>query len=136
MDQFLGSVWSNCLWSKEDSICWENTVWIVTKMIIQILFYVVSCMELAMGIWQFSQLNQNEISWIRYLLWGFFVIYVFMMLQNTYTAKEKLIFSIMMIFGMILYWCTGINTGIKAPIYIMAVKGIDCRYLAKGFLLQ
>lgn len=104
------------------------------KKIIQILFYVASCMELAMGIWQFSQLNQNEISWIRYLLWGFLVIYVFMMLQNTYTAKEKLIFSIMMIFGLILYWCTGINTGIKAPIYIMAVKGIDCRYLAKGFL--
>lgn len=103
------------------------------KKIIQILFYVASCMELAMGIWQFSQFHQSGISWSRYLLWGFLLIYLLMMFQNTYTAKEKLIFSIMMIFGVLLYWHTGINTGIKAPIYIMALKGIDCRYLAKGF---
>lgn len=87
-----------------------------------------------MGIWQYTQFRQSEISGARYLLWGFLVIYVLMMLQNTYTTKEKLIFLILMIFGVLLYLNTGINTGIKAPVYVMAVKGIDCRYLAKGFL--
>lgn len=104
------------------------------KKTIHILFYVASCMELAMGIWQFSQFNESGMSWSRYLLWGFLLIYLLTMLLNKYTAKEKLVFAIMMVFGVLLYWNTGINTGIKAPIYIMALKGIDCRYLAKGFL--
>lgn len=102
---------------------------------IRVAFIVASCLELAMGIWQYSQFTLADLSLIRYLLWGFLLIYVFMMLQNTYTIKEKLLFFIMMVFGVILYFKTGINTGIKAPVYIMAIKGGDCRYLAKSFLI-
>ena len=31
MDQFLSSVHYDCLWSEEDSIYWENVVWIISK---------------------------------------------------------------------------------------------------------
>lgn len=29
MDQFPGSVWNDCLWSEEDSVCWEIAVRVV-----------------------------------------------------------------------------------------------------------
>lgn len=100
-----------------------------TKM--QVLFYIASCLELAMGM---IEMCNYEFPLKRIILWGFFLVYFMNMLCTEYTRTEKVVFAIVMVLGIILYINTGINTGIKAPVYIMALKGVDRKCLCKCFL--
>lgn len=70
----------------------------------------------------------------RIILWGFFVVYLINMWGNEYTKTEMAVFAATIILGVLLYANTGINTGIKAPVYIMALKGMDRRKLLQCFL--
>lgn len=99
--------------------------------LIQYLFIIVSSAELFMGI---LRMCNYELPHKRTILWFFFFVYFICMLANKYSKKELLIFAFTFIAGVCLYINTGINTGIKAPVYIMALKGIDKRKLLQCFL--
>ena len=94
-------------------------------------FIVASCIELAMGI---VEMCNYEFSKKRSVLWVFLFIYFINMLMNKYVKAEKISCVIVFILGILLYANTGINTGIKASVYVMALKGIDSKKLLKCFL--
>lgn len=98
---------------------------------IQTAFIVASCVELAMGI---LEMCNFEFPMKRIVLWGFFFVYSLNMITNKYVKREKIAFAIVFILGILLYANTGINTGIKASVYVMALKGIDSKKLLKSFL--
>jgi hypothetical protein len=91
-----------------------------------VLFIIASCVELALGI--LKECNY-ELPGTRFILWGTLFVYLLMMCCNRYTKKELLLFAVFTSIGMVLYVSSGINTGIKAPIYILALKGVDCKKL-------
>ncbi len=95
-------------------------------------FIAASCFELAMGI---LDMCKYEIPMKRIILWIFFFFYLLTALRNQYTKMEKGIFAISLILGGIMYVKTGINTGIKAPVYMFALKEMDIRSLFKSFLI-
>ena len=101
--------------------------------ILDYIFILVSCEEMVLGI---LHLCKYEFPIKRYLLWGFLLVYLLKAMMNRYSRREKIIFAALMVLGGILYFQSGINIGIKAPIYIFALKGIDIRKLFKGFLLS
>lgn len=98
---------------------------------IRVAFIGVSCLELVMGI---LEMCNYELPLKRIILWGFFVVYLINLWGNDYTKAEMAAFVVTIILGILLYANTGINTGIKAPVYIMALKGIDRRKLLQCFL--
>lgn len=104
--------------------------WIV---ILDYIFILVSCIEMVLGI---LYLCKYEIPDKRFILWAFFAVYLLKALSNTYSRNEKLIFLVTIVIGCLLYFKTGINTGIKAPVYIFAMKEVDKEGLFKGFLLS
>lgn len=91
---------------------------------IEMLFFAVSAAELVMGV--LSQCNVT-LPFSRYILWCFFVVYIIVMLKGHYSYKEKLVLVGLLIIGTILYMKTGLNMGIKAPVYIYALKNVDIR---------
>lgn len=102
-------------------------------MVLEKFFFIVaSCMELALGM---LEMCKYEFAARRILLWGFFFIYVLAALRNKYSQKEKLVFSVTMLLGGLLYLHSGINTGIKAPVYIFALKGMDQKKVFRYMLI-
>ena len=98
----------------------------------KIVFIIVSCLELAMGM---LEMCKYEFPAKRVILWGFFFIYVVTALRNKYSRNEKLVFGVTMLLGGLLYIHSGINTGIKAPVYIFALKGIDIKKLFRCMVM-
>lgn len=96
------------------------------------VFILASCMELALGL---LKMCHYEISIKRFVLWGFFAVYFMVACTNHYSQKEKAVLMVSMLMGILLYVNSGINTGIKAPIYIMALKKIDIRKLLKWMIV-
>lgn len=96
------------------------------------LFIFASCVELAMGM---LEMCRYEFAAKRIILWGFFLIYLLTALKNKYSGNEKKIFFIMMLLGGLLYIHSGINTGMKATVYIMALKEIDIRRLFRYMVI-
>lgn len=103
------------------------------RVILDHIFILVSCIEMVLGI---LYLCKYEIPHKRFILWGFLAVYLLKALSNTYSRNEKLIFIATIVIGCLLYFKTGINTGIKAPVYIFAMKEVDKEGLFKGFLLS
>lgn len=101
---------------------------IITK---ENLFISASCLELALGI---LQMCQYEISPRRFILWGFFVVYLAVACTNHYSRTEKIMLVISLGLGLLLYIFSGINTGIKAPVYIFALKEINIKKLFQWML--
>lgn len=97
-----------------------------------ILFIVTSCLELAMGM---LEMCKYEFPAKRVILWGFFFIYVFTALRNKYSRNEKMVFCVLMLLGGLLYIHSGINTGIKAPVYIFALKEMDIKKLFRCMVI-
>lgn len=96
------------------------------KKYIASVFIIVSCLELTLGI---IHECKYEIPGRRVILWFFFLIYVIAACCSQYTKTEKLILAVLLLIGVMVYYMSGINTGIKAPIYIFALKGIDVKRL-------
>lgn len=101
---------------------------IITK---ENIFISASCLELVLGI---LHMCQFEISPRRFILWGFFAVYLAVACTNHYSRTEKLILGICLLMGIFLYMASGINTGIKAPVYIFALKEINIRKLFRWML--
>jgi hypothetical protein len=95
------------------------------------IFIIASCLELLMGLLKECD---YEFPFARYVLWGCMIVYMLVMCRNAYTNKEKAIFLGIMCIGVILYISSGINTCIKAIIYIFALKKIDKRLLYRCLL--
>jgi hypothetical protein len=111
-----------------DSKWWRIKV----KKYIVVLFMIASCVELALGILKECDF---ELSGARFVLWGSLLIYLLMMCCNSYTKKELALFAVLMCMGVALYVSSGINMGIKAPIYVFALKGVDCKRLFRWITL-
>ncbi len=95
------------------------------------LFISASCLELALGI---LQMCQYEISPRRFILWGFFVVYLAVACTNHYSRTEKVTLVLCLVMGVLLYMSSGINTGIKAPVYVFALKEINIKKLFQWML--
>lgn len=96
------------------------------------MFILASCLELAMGM---LEMCKYEVPGKRIVLWGFFILYLLTALRNKYSWKEKIVFAIMVLLGGLLYIQSGINTGIKAPVYILALKAIDIKKLFRYMVI-
>lgn len=96
------------------------------------VFILASCMELALGL---MGMCQYEIPIKRFVLWGFFCVYLMEVCTNYYSRKEKGVLMVCIFIGILLYVNSGINTGIKAPVYIAALKKIDIKRLLKWMLV-
>lgn len=96
------------------------------KKYISSVFLLVSCLELALGI---IYECKYEIPGRRAVLWIFLLVYGVMLCCSHYTKTEKLLLIALLFVGAMLYCASGINTGIKAPIYIFALKEIDIKRL-------
>ncbi len=97
------------------------------------IFILISCLELSIGL---LQMCQNEIPFRRFILWGFLGIYAAVLVTNHYTGKEKILLGASLVMGILLYLSTGINTGIKAPVYLFAMKEIPVRKLLKWMTIS
>lgn len=95
------------------------------------IFIFASCTEIGMAL---VEMCQYDFCIRRFLLWGFFAIYLWVASAGHYSSREKLFLIICMIIGIPLYLSSGINTGIKAPIYIFALREIDRSKLFKWML--
>ncbi len=102
------------------------------KDILLIMFLIASSIELALGVLDMCSVKLAETRW---LLWGFLGIYALQMVTNKWSWKELACLFGLLVMGGMLYWSSGINTGIKAPIFIYALKGMDRKVLFKSYLL-
>lgn len=102
---------------------------VIGKKYLYVLFIIVSCIELSLGV--INECTLTGLPWTRFLLWGFMLVYLGVLLSNyrLYTYREKVLFIILLVIGTVLYVESGINTCIKAAIYIFALKGVDVRKL-------
>lgn len=88
------------------------------------LFIAVSCMELFMGLLRMCQVT---LPFSRYVLWIFTVFYAAVAASRQYSKRQKALFLILMVFGILLYIKTGLNKGIRAVFYLYAMKDVDMR---------
>lgn len=99
-----------------------------------LLFILVSCMELALGI---LEINNIVLPYTRYILWFFFGIYFILFcldfLHNR--ISEKILSIIAILIGVISYICSGSNMFLKMTVYFFAMKRINKHLLIKGMLI-
>lgn len=88
------------------------------------VFLVVSSAELFMGVLGMCNVI---LPMSRFILWGFLAVYAAIALMEHYSRREKLIYGALLLFGVMLYINSGLNAGIKAPIYLCALKNVDVR---------
>lgn len=98
----------------------------------EIIFYTVSSAELIMGL---LDLCNVVLPFSRYMLWFFFLVYTVVMLRGHYSNKEKLLLVGLLFIGVLLYMSSGLNIGIKAPVYVYALKNVDIKKYCKITLI-
>lgn len=99
------------------------------------LFLGAAGVELVMGL--LFQCNIN-IPYARYILWGLFGCYLFAaagQIVEKRNTDKLIILVIAEIIGVLVYANTGINTWIKAPVYIYALSGIQKKKYCKMSLV-
>lgn len=92
------------------------------------VFLVVSSAELFMGVLGICNVI---LPMSRFILWGFLAVYAAIALMGHYSRREKLLYGVLLLFGVMLYINSGLNAGIKAPIYLCALKNVDVRKYCK-----
>lgn len=93
-----------------------------TKDIISTLFIIAASAELVMAILDECRF---EVPYSRYILWGFLVIYGLKVMCNLYSIHEYAILALVIAVGMINYKCAGMNSVLKAGIFLFALRGED-----------
>lgn len=88
------------------------------------LFIAVSCVELFMGLLRMCHVT---LPLSRYVLWIFTMFYAAVAATRQYSKKQKVLFLILIVFGILLYINTGLNKGIRAVLYLYAMKNVDRR---------
>lgn len=96
------------------------------------IFFTVSSAELIMGLLDICNVI---LPFSRFILWGFLVVYTVVMLMGHYSNKEKLLLAGLLFLGVLLYINSGLNIGIKAPVYLYALKNEDIRKYCKISLI-
>lgn len=96
------------------------------------IFIAVSCMELFMGLLRMCRVT---LPFSRYILWAFTLIYAAVAAVRHYSRLQKLLFVILLAFGVLLYHNTGLNKGIRAVFYLYAMKDVDMRKFFKSMLV-
>lgn len=103
------------------------------------VFLLATAIELAMGLLFQGEIN---IAFSRYILWGLFACYV--LAAADYTIKEKDIKRLVVLIiaetlGVLVYVNSGMNIGIKAPVYIYAMSTVskekNCKILYAVILI-
>lgn len=92
------------------------------------IFLTISCAELVMGLLGICNVT---LPMSRFILWGFLLVYAAIVLKGYYSRSEKLLLGVLLVFGALLYINSGINTGIKAPLYLYALKNVDIKKYCK-----
>lgn len=95
------------------------------------IFITVSCIELFMGLLRMCQVT---LPFSRYILWGFTLVYAAVAATKQYSRRQKVLFVVMMAFGILLYINTGLNKGVRAVCYLYAMKDVDMRRFFKSAL--
>lgn len=104
----------------------------LNKNVIFTMFVLASNAELALGVLDMCSV---KIPGTRFFLWGVLGIYGLQLIMNEWTIKEYMCLFGLLILGGLLYLSAGINTGIKAPIFIFVLKGINRRKLFKSYMV-
>ena len=92
------------------------------------VFFTISSAELVMGLLGICNVT---LPMSRFILWGFLAVYAVIVLRGYYSRSEKLLLGVLLVSGVLLYINSGINTGIKAPIYLYALKNVDIKKYCK-----
>lgn len=95
------------------------------------LFITISCIELFMGLLGYCQVT---LPFSKYILWIFTLVYVAIAATNKYSAKEKAVLIILIIFGVLLYANSGLSSGIRRVCYLYALKNIDMKKYLRAAL--
>lgn len=96
------------------------------------IFIVVSCMELFLGLLRMCQVT---LPFSRYALWVFTLVYAAVAAVRHYSRQQRVLFVVLLAFGVLLYYNTGLNKGIRAVFYLYAMKDMDMRKYFKSILV-
>lgn len=96
------------------------------------LFIAVSCMELFMGLLRMCRVT---LPFSRYVLWAFTLVYAAVASIRQYSKRQKILFVVLLVSGVLLYWNTGLNKGVRAVFYLYAMKDVDMRKFFKSMLV-
>lgn len=96
------------------------------------IFIAVSCMELFMGLLRMCRVT---LPFSRYVLWAFTLAYAAVAAVRQYSKRQKILFVVLLAFGALLYWNTGLNKGVRAVFYLYAMKDVDMRKYFKSMLV-
>lgn len=96
------------------------------------LFIAVSCMELFMGLLRMCRVT---LPFSRYVLWAFTLVYAAVASVRQYSKRQKVLFVVLLVSGVLLYWNTGLNKGVRAVFYLYAMKDVDMRKYFKSMLV-
>lgn len=103
----------------------------VRKGIFEFSFVLAVCVELFMGVLHHAG---HFIPGTRFILWLLFAVYCIMAFSQCISKHELILLVIFETIGVILYMKSGVNTGIKMPIFVLACKKVELRRLAKYML--